>query len=154
MDTVKVHLQTQDVKSPIYKGTLHCLRSILSKDGASGLYRGMTSPLGGVAVVNSIVFGVYGNSQKVAEDPSSLKSQFISGSLAGLAQSFVCSPMELAKTRLQVQETNGAKHKFKGPLSCLNHIYRTEGYRGIFRGLGVTALRDVPGKFTKLRHKF
>lgn len=151
MDTIKVHLQTQDVKTPKYKGTFHCFRTILAKEGTTGLYRGMTSPLGGVALVNAVVFGVYGNFQRNVEDPNSIKSHFLGGALAGFAQSFICSPMELAKTRLQVQEEGTPKHKFKGPLQCLNHIFRTEGFRGIFRGLGITALRDVPGKFRSFR---
>lgn len=146
MDTIKVHLQTQDVKTPKYKGTFHCFRTILAKEGAIGLYRGITSPLGGVALVNAVVFGVYGNIQRNVEDPNSLKSHFLAGTLAGLAQSFICSPMELAKTRLQIQEGSASKIKFKGPLQCFNHIFRTEGFRGIFRGLGITAMRDVPGK--------
>lgn len=147
MDTIKVHLQTQDVKTPKYKGTFHCCQTIMAKEGINGLYRGITSPLGGVALVNAVVFGVYGNIQRNVENPNSLKSHFLAGTMAGLAQSFICSPMELAKTRLQVQEDFATKHKFKGPLQCLNHIFRTEGFRGIFRGLGITAMRDVPGKF-------
>ncbi|KAL5280603.1 SLC25A29 family protein [Megaselia abdita] len=145
MDTIKVHLQTQDVKTPKYKGTFHCFRSIMGKEGPTGLYRGITSPLGGVALVNAVVFGVYGNIQRNVEDPNSIKSHFLAGTLAGLAQSFICSPMELAKTRLQVQEECAPKNKLKGPLHCFKHIFRTEGFRGIFRGLGITALRDVPG---------
>ncbi|XP_058840127.1 mitochondrial basic amino acids transporter [Topomyia yanbarensis] len=145
-DTVKVHLQTQDYRNPLYKGTLDCFRKIIAKETVRGLYRGMSSPMAGVAVVNAIVFGVYGNVQRRTSDPDSLYSHFLAGSAAGLAQSFICSPMELVKTRLQLQDNlpKGA-FRFNGPIDCLRHIHKKGGFRGVFRGLGITAARDMPG---------
>lgn len=79
--------------------------------------------MAGVAAVNAIVFGVYGNVQRHAANPDSLYSHFLAGSAAGLAQSLICSPMELIKTRLQLQENlpKGA-FKYKGPMDCSRHI--------------------------------
>jgi solute carrier family 25 carnitine/acylcarnitine transporter 20/29 len=138
LDTVKVHLQTQDAKNPRYRGTVHCLRSLLAKEGVRGVYKGITSPLAGVAAINAIVFGVYGNTQRNLSNPDTLKSHFIAGGTAGLFQSFLCSPMELAKSRLQVSDGT------KGPVECLRTIYAHEGFRGIFRGLNMTILREIP----------
>uniref|UniRef100_A0A182K5D4 Mitochondrial carnitine/acylcarnitine carrier protein CACL n=1 Tax=Anopheles christyi TaxID=43041 RepID=A0A182K5D4_9DIPT len=145
-DTVKVHLQTQNHRNPLYRGTYDCFRKIIVREGVHGLYRGMSSPMAGVAVVNAIVFGVYGNIQRRTTNPDSLYSHFLAGSAAGLAQSIVCSPMELIKTRLQLQDNlpRGAE-RFSGPLDCTRSIWRREGARGIFRGLGITAARDMPG---------
>jgi solute carrier family 25 carnitine/acylcarnitine transporter 20/29 len=138
LDTVKVHLQTQDAKNPRYRGTVHCLRSLMAKEGVRGVYKGITSPLAGVAAINAIVFGVYGNTQRNLSNPDTLKSHFIAGGTAGLFQSFLCSPMELAKSRLQVSDGT------KGPVECLRAIYAHEGFRGIFRGLNMTILREIP----------
>jgi len=72
----------------------------------------MSSPLASVAVINAMIFGVYGNVQRRLNNPDSLRSHALAGSIAGLVQSFVCSPMELVKTRLQIQEqvcANGAQ---------------------------------------------
>ncbi|KAJ8982882.1 hypothetical protein NQ317_004312, partial [Molorchus minor] len=139
LDTVKVHLQTQDLHNPKYRGTVHCLRSIISKEGIRGVYRGVTSPLLGVAGINAIVFGVYGNVQRKLSNPDSLASHALAGGTAGLFQSFICSPMELAKSRLQVGDPIS-----KGPLECLMRIYTNEGFRGVFRGGGLTIGREVP----------
>lgn len=46
--------------------------------------------------------------------------------------------MELAKTRIQI--SGGTV----GPWQCLKGIYKQEGFRGVFRGLGATACREVP----------
>lgn len=98
----------------------------------------MSSPLAGVAVVNSISFGVYGNVQRLMNHET-LASHFWAGVAAGLAQSVVCSPIELVKTRQQLLPGSG------GPLHCVGGVLRTEGLRGLFRGLASTALRDSPG---------
>ncbi|XP_044267250.1 mitochondrial basic amino acids transporter [Tribolium madens] len=137
LDTIKVHLQTQDAKNPKFTGTVDCFRKLVTKDGLRGLYRGMTSPLAGVAAINAIVFGVYGNTQR-SLNPETLQSSLIAGATAGFFQSFLCSPMELAKSRLQVAKSPS------GPLDCLRKIYRGEGVRGLFRGLNSTILREIP----------
>nr|XP_023028387.1 mitochondrial basic amino acids transporter-like [Leptinotarsa decemlineata] len=139
LDTAKVLLQTQDTKNPRYSGTIDCLRSLLAKEGIKGIYRGVTSPLLGVAGINAIVFGVYGNTQRILSNPDSLKSHAIAGGAAGLFQSFICSPIELAKSRLQVSNNVG-----KGPIECLCKIFATEGLKGVFKGLGLTIGREVP----------
>ncbi|EZA52627.1 hypothetical protein DMN91_001677 [Ooceraea biroi] len=142
LDTVKVHMQTQDCRNPKYRGTWDCLRTILAKESVSGLYRGMTSPIAGVAMVNAIVFGVYGHTQRHLSEPDRLSAHFLAGASAGIAQTPVSSPIELAKTRLQLMTpSQGTSH---GPMQCLRNIYRQEGYRGIFKGLGVTFLREGP----------
>lgn len=145
LDTVKVHMQTQNHLNPVYRNTWHCLTKIAKTESIRGLYRGMSSPMAGVAAVNAIAFGVYGNVQRMTTDPNSLKSHFLAGGSAGLAQSLICSPMELIKTRLQLQHTNPAAVQFKSPFQCLAYIWKAEKFRGIFRGLGITAARDVPG---------
>ncbi|CAH0554645.1 unnamed protein product [Brassicogethes aeneus] len=138
LDTVKVLIQTQDSKNLKYKGTLDCFKSIIRRDGLRGIYKGMSSPLAGVAGINAIVFGVYGNTQKNLSNPDSLKSHAIAGATAGLFQSCVCSPMELAKSRLQVTSSKS------GPVKCLKNLYDSKGLRGVFKGLNLTIAREVP----------
>lgn len=146
-DTVKVNLQTQDFKNPIYRGTYDCLKKIIQRDSIAGLYRGISSPLASISVLNAIVFGVYGNVQRRTTDPDSLIAHFCAGTAAGLSQTFICSPMELVKSRLQIQNEIPNAIKHKSPFACLRHIWKTEGRRGVFKGFGITAARDAPGEF-------
>uniref|UniRef100_A0A1B0A4R9 Mitochondrial basic amino acids transporter n=1 Tax=Glossina pallidipes TaxID=7398 RepID=A0A1B0A4R9_GLOPL len=145
LDTIKVHLQTQSPKEIKYHGTWHCLKTIVKEEGIHGLYKGMTSPLAGLAAVNAIVFGIYGNVQRMCRDPNSLGAQALSGGVAGFFQSIACAPMELAKIRMQLQTKDQLGKKFNCPLDYLIHVVRTEGYIGTMRGIGFTAFRDVPG---------
>lgn len=153
-DTVKVRLQTQDSNNKIYRGTFHCLSTIIKQESFQGLFKGMSSPMAGLAAVNAIVFGVYGNILRASSSPASLQNQFLAGSAAGFVQSFVTSPMELAKTRMQLQgQANPMvslpfwqknRIAYKNPLDCLAKTFRNEGLFGIYRGLGCTILRDAP----------
>ena len=59
--------------------------------------------------------------------------------------------MELAKTRMQVQgqgeslhKYRHTKHSYSGPVDCLVKVYKHEGMPGVFRGLGLTIVRETP----------
>ena len=138
-------MQTQDAKNPQYRNMLHCMKTMIARDSIRGLYRGMSSPMLGISAINAVVFGVYGNVQRISSNPNSYMSHFLAGSMAGATQSIITSPMELAKTRLQVQMDKIGATKFKGPTQCLSYIYQCDGIRGLFRGFGATILRDIPG---------
>ncbi|EPB68254.1 hypothetical protein ANCCEY_12660 [Ancylostoma ceylanicum] len=40
LDTIKVRLQTQNSASKLYRGTWHCFKMIIQKEGVHGLYKG------------------------------------------------------------------------------------------------------------------
>ncbi|CAM1325433.1 SLC25A29 (predicted) [Pycnogonum litorale] len=151
-DTVKVRLQTQDARNPKYTGMIHCFKQIIHQESVRGLYKGISSPMAGLAFINAIVFGVYGNTIKQFSDSDSISTHFIAGSTAGLLQSFACSPMELAKTRMQIQGQGdkiqrgspSSKAIVNGPVDCLRRLYKTDGLRGPFRGLSITLCREIP----------
>jgi solute carrier family 25 folate transporter 32 len=64
----------------------------------------------------------------------------IAGSTAGAISTTLCSPLDVAKTRAQVQSVAGvgAAHKYDGVLRALRTIYREEGVRGWYHGLTPT----------------
>lgn len=113
----------------------------------SGLYKGIGSPMMGLTFINAIVFGVQGNAMRMlcTDTP---RNQFLAGAAAGLIQSVICCPMELAKTRMQMQgtgEKSASRKIYRNSLDCLVRIYRKEGIRGINRGMVTTVIRETPG---------
>ncbi|XP_057715619.1 mitochondrial basic amino acids transporter isoform X2 [Corythoichthys intestinalis] len=112
-----------------------------------GLYKGLGSPMMGLTFINAIVFGVQGNAMRKLGRDTPL-NQFLAGASAGAIQCVICCPMELAKTRMQMQGTGEKKSKrkmYKNSLDCLLRIYNKEGIRGINRGMVTTLLRETPG---------
>uniref|UniRef100_A0A1A7Y5K3 Mitochondrial basic amino acids transporter n=1 Tax=Iconisemion striatum TaxID=60296 RepID=A0A1A7Y5K3_9TELE len=146
-DTVKVRLQVQNVDRPLYRGTFHCFQSIIRQESVFGLYKGIGSPMMGLAFINAIVFGVQGNTMRLLgrDTPT---NQFAAGAAAGTIQCVICCPMELAKTRMQMQGTGEKKSSrklYKNSLDCLVRIYRREGVWGVNRGMVTTLIRETPG---------
>ncbi|XP_028713918.1 mitochondrial basic amino acids transporter isoform X3 [Peromyscus leucopus] len=130
------------MEKPQYRGTLHCFQAIIKQESVLGLYKGLGSPLMGLTFINALVFGVQGNTLRALGQDSPL-NQFLAGAAAGAIQCVICCPMELAKTRLQLQDVGPAR-TYKGSLDCLVQIYRHEGLRGINRGMVSTLLRETP----------
>lgn len=62
----------------------------------------MSSPLLGLGFINAIVFGVEAQAIRALGEKTTY-THFVSGAFAGAVQCIVCSPMELAKTQMQVQ---------------------------------------------------
>ncbi|XP_077415299.1 mitochondrial basic amino acids transporter [Vanacampus margaritifer] len=146
-DTVKVRLQVQNAEKPLYRGTYHCFQSIVRQESTLGLYKGLGSPMMGLTFINAIVFGVQGNAMRKLGHDTPL-NQFLAGASAGAIQCVICCPMELAKTRMQMQGTGEKKSKrkmYKNSLDCLLRIYNKEGIRGINRGMVTTLIRETPG---------
>ncbi|XP_051942287.1 mitochondrial basic amino acids transporter isoform X2 [Hippocampus zosterae] len=143
----QVRLQVQNADKPLYRGTLHCFQSIVRQESTLGLYKGLGSPMMGLTFINAIVFGVQGNAMRKLGRDTPL-NQFLAGASAGAIQCVICCPMELAKTRMQMQGTGEKKSKrkmYKNSLDCLLRIYNKEGIRGINRGMVTTLIRETPG---------
>eukprot|EP00112_Aurelia_sp_Birch-Aquarium-sp1_P020210 Seg5158.1 transcript_id=Seg5158.1/GoldUCD/mRNA.D3Y31 product="hypothetical protein" protein_id=Seg5158.1/GoldUCD/D3Y31 len=141
-DTIKVRLQGQGVvaNAPVkYTGTIHCLLETVRKEKVYGLFKGITPPLLGTAAWNALVFGVYGNTMKAltkSEDREkySVLHTTIAGVAVAFAQSVIICPLELIKSRLQIQ--TDSKHRlYKGEF-VLCFFQKVQGcrYLGINAG--------------------
>eukprot|EP00128_Syssomonas_multiformis_P000038 Colp12_sorted_trinity150504_noHs@35808 len=150
LDTIKVRIQTQ-INVP-HTDVLRLSRQIIVQEGARGLYRGVTSPLGGVAALNTTLFGSYGVMKRLLttdeKQDLTLNQVFIAGAGSGLACCAITTPTELVKCRMQVSQAPtvagdlAAAHPSLG--ACVRHIVKTEGVFGLYRGWWATVLRDAP----------
>ena len=143
LDTVKVRLQTQNPQSALYRGTFHCIRCILKSEGPTALYKGMSSPLASLALVNALIFGMHGQVASRFKDQQALSTHFFAGAAAGAAQAFISSPMELLKLRAQLHRPEQAGPA-PTPCQMLQQIVREKRFRHLSRGLLATQLRDCP----------
>ncbi|CAO3655280.1 unnamed protein product [Mucor fragilis] len=157
-DTIKVRLQTQPTP-PIYSGAMDCVRKLIKEEGPKGLYRGVMSPLAGIGFCNAVMFMANGWSRRMLQngDEKRVLSIFeigVAGSMAGSVMAFLNCPIELLKVKLQTQDPKGfvnasGKHEpaYKGVIDCGIRTVRAQGFSGIYRGMGVTLMRDTPSYF-------
>lgn len=158
-DTVKVVMQTSATDT----SALGAARAVVGSRGLLGFYRGMAAPLATVAAYNAIVFGTWGAVERVLSPsgtPLTSAQAVLAGSMAGVPVSLLAAPTELLKCRLQAQggarpppgaaytaaDVRAGRALFNGPLQVMRSVLAHEGgVLGLYRGLGATLLREVPG---------
>ncbi|GAB4842181.1 Mitochondrial arginine transporter bac2 [Ancistrocladus abbreviatus] len=146
LDTLRIRQQNSNAGSAV-----SIFRRVLATEGPAALYRGMTAPLASVTFQNAMVFQTYAvlsrafDSAVDPRDPPSYKGVALGGFGTGALQSLLLTPVELIKIRLQLQQkTHFRNDSETGPINVAKNIYRTEGIRGLYRGLAITVLRDAP----------
>lgn len=136
-DTVKVRLQT----SNRFKGPVDCVLQTLKKEGIPGFFKGITPPMCGWVMMDSVMLGsltIYRRlvKERIYPDHSKLPltGHCIAGLGAGWTVSFVAAPVETVKARLQVQYDAGTK-LYSGPIDCVLKLFRNDGLRSLYKGL-------------------
>lgn len=169
LDTVKTRLQA----GKGYKNTFHCILTVYRKENVSGFFKGLSFPLASITLYNSVVFGVYSNTQRLIRESRSgterrgpdLVELVLSSIAAGFISVGIGAPVDLVKIRLQMQtqpvptenltlagsvplrsvELREQQPGSRGPVHCISTILQSEGIPGLYRGAGAMVLRDVPG---------
>jgi len=145
LDTIKVRLQTMR----IYSSAIDCTLKTIKQEGVTGLYKGMLSPLVGVMPIYSVYYFAYGASKSFLGanqySPLTMKQLFLAGMMTGFATLPLTIPIELVKSRLQIQTDVKNHSRYNGDFDCAQQILKTEGIKGLFRGATVTFWRDVLG---------
>ena len=122
------------------------ISQMIIKEGPFSFYKGLLSPMSTMPLINSIVFSSYSISiayikkWEMTKDFSIDKQIMIGGSFAGFLSSFVTSPVELLKIKLQLQKDGIPV--YKGNMDVASKVYQVSGFKGIFQGLYLNLLRD------------
>ncbi|TCD66536.1 hypothetical protein EIP91_001257 [Steccherinum ochraceum] len=142
LDTVKTRAQ---IAAPgMFKGPMDVLKQTLKNEGFFGLYKGMASPLIGIAGVNSLLFAAYGTSKRIISPfpQLSLKEIAAAGAMAGAANAILASPVEMFKVRMQGQYGGKDDKRLR---NVAQEMWQQWGFRkGIMRGYWVTVAREIP----------
>lgn len=147
-DIVKVRLQT----TTQYSSALDAATSIYKHEGALAFYKGTLTPLIGIGACVSIQFGAFHQARRALEERNKAAGRkgdlgydqyFAAGAFAGLANTFLSSPIEHIRIRLQSQP-HGAGKLYNGPLDCIRKVSAHDGIaRGLYRGTSVTLFREA-----------
>ena len=87
--------------------TLDAARAVWASEGFRGFFRGLSASVLAFGPASALWWGVYGSSHRFLETQEayipSIMADAMSGFAAGVISSIVTNPLEIAKTRLQVQ---------------------------------------------------
>ena len=139
LDTVRTRLQAAPAGA--YRGAWHCARVTVRREGPLALYKGLAWPLAAQGLYKAIMFGVYGAASRALRGgdparPLAAHEVFAAGGVAGGANALVLAPVELVRNRFQVAA---------GRTTLRAVLREAVAAGGLYRGLGATLLRDVPG---------
>ncbi|XP_061644198.1 solute carrier family 25 member 48 isoform X1 [Phyllopteryx taeniolatus] len=130
----------------LYRGPLHCVSSIVRREGLPGLYRG-----GGAMLLRDVPgyalyfvpYAVFCDLLKAdATSEPHPCSIWLAGGLAGSISWVTATPADVVKSRLQADAH--LHRKYNGVLHCILQSYKTEGAQVFFRGASVNAIRGFP----------
>jgi len=146
-DTVKVRM----AKYPHYNGMWHTLTETLRHEGIRGLYKGCASPLSLCCFLTSTSFFTYGVTKRALEPHTSNYyfgklngTAFLAGAMNGFICSFIEGPMDLIKSKIQVQRREMvATNEYRGVFQAARIIYNKYGVRGLYQGLSATSIRNT-----------
>ncbi|XP_022993643.1 solute carrier family 25 member 44-like isoform X1 [Cucurbita maxima] len=129
-----------------YNGGLDVARKLVKSDGIRGLYKGFGLSVITYSPSSAVWWASYGASQRIiwrflgqnsaSESFAPSHSQLISvqaggGIIAGATASFITTPLDTIKTRLQVMGDKG-----KTARQIVESLIAEDGWKGFYRGLG------------------
>ncbi|PNS19936.1 hypothetical protein CAC42_7903 [Sphaceloma murrayae] len=85
------------------------------------------------------------------EKPLPFIYQFAAGAVAGVSEILVMYPLDVVKTRVQLQTgpaVAGSDH-YTGMLDCFRKIIKNEGFGRLYRGIEAPILMEAPKRATK-----
>jgi hypothetical protein len=182
VDVVKERLQIQQQRNVQsnsnyqYSGSFDALRQIIKTEGIRGIYKGYGATLASFGPFSALYFMFYEQCKALAREYINRQNNDIGKNMtppikdgdlplfhlvacssgAGALASWLTSPLDMAKLRLQVQRgqqaatTKGSSNnqttvlQHRSMLDCLRSAYREGGVNGLFRGAGARVIHFVP----------
>ena len=140
----------------LYANSFECMAITVRAGGFAGLYRGLTPQLLGVVPEKAIKLQVNdllrlafsSNDDATGQQQINLSLEVLAGACAGACQLLATNPMEIAKTRLILQDETAEllkKRGFTPPQSkSFSDVVKELGFPGVYRGASACLARDVP----------
>jgi hypothetical protein len=158
VDVLKERMQVQNT----YRNSWHGLTEIWKHEGPTGMYRGYGATLASFGPFSALYFLFY-EQLKVAATPqqsqTSIRNEnsvdlpftsiILCSCSAGALASWLTSPLDMAKLRLQVARGSQASSIAQSAsntsmVQILRSVVQEEGVRGLFRGAGARVLHFAP----------
>mmetsp|Transcript_38369 Transcript_38369/g.52049 ORF Transcript_38369/g.52049 Transcript_38369/m.52049 type:complete len:303 (-) Transcript_38369:123-1031(-) len=132
-----------------FTGLVDCLKKMLAKDGAAGLYRGFGISVAGIIAYRASYFGMFDTGKAMFFPDAKAANVF---AMWGFAQCVTVSagvasyPLDTVRRRLMMQSGRAAEDiMYTGTMDCFRKIYADEGAKAFFKGSLSNVLRGTGG---------
>lgn len=147
---VKTRLQLDRSSGKKTLSIQKCIQQIYSERGKLGFWRGVTASYWGISetVIHFVIFErlkkqweAYRKSKRKNDEKTFIDfaGMMLCGAISKTCATCIAYPHEVARTRLREQG-----HRYTSFWQTLRVVYREEGRRGLYRGLGLALMRQIP----------
>lgn len=141
------------------RGMRDVFQRTVQMDGLRGLYQGYGIALAGVVVYRALHLGGYdalkhdllvryrnNNGNKLISSDLPLHYKFLTAQLVSLVAGTICYPIDSVRRRLMMQAcVVREKRLYRNGMDCFVQVWREEGWRGFYLGIGPNVVRSVGG---------
>ncbi|KAL1899775.1 hypothetical protein Sste5346_002641 [Sporothrix stenoceras] len=86
----------------------------------------------------------------MSDQPLPFVYQFAAGAVAGVSEILVMYPLDVVKTRVQLQTGTGTgPDSYNGMVDCFRKIIKHEGFSRLYRGISAPIMMEAPKRATK-----
>ncbi|KXS12842.1 mitochondrial carrier [Gonapodya prolifera JEL478] len=159
VEHIRIRLQVQTTEADaiatgrtFYKGPVDAIRRIYAERGIAGVWKGQGVTVAREILAYSAYFVTYESLvQRYMEregitDRTKLPMAKAMGygAVAGFGFWIACFPVDVIKSKIQLDHLDPAKRLYRSSWHCLTHTFRAEGVPGLFRGFVPCMLRAAP----------
>lgn len=145
LDAIKTRMQTS------HRTFVQSTRSIYNENSLFGFYRGVTSPLISLTLLNTMNFTSYAyfkryfSTRGIFDSSNVVPLCTVSAAMVGPLAALVSTPFELVKIQLQlsIKSTKVQGEKYPGSIRTATSIIREFGIRGLYSGHLVNTSREI-----------
>ena len=119
-----------------FKGLLHFIKTIHSKDGIRGLYRGLPASIHGMIVHRGIYFGGFDTAKEVmAKDSMEIPfwKRWLAAQVVTTSAGLVSYPLDTVRRRMMMQ-AGLEQQLYTNTWDCWRKLYHREGIRSFYGG--------------------
>ncbi|KAE8149193.1 mitochondrial thiamine pyrophosphate carrier 1 [Aspergillus avenaceus] len=152
LDLLRTRFAAQGTER-VYTSLLESVREIARSEGRAGFFRGCTAAVGQIVPYMGFFFATYESLRPMMsgiQDMPFGSGDAAAGVIASVLAKSGVFPLDLVRKRLQVQGPTRSKYvhrnipEYRGVFNTLAMIVRTQGIRGLYRGLTVSLIKAAP----------
>jgi hypothetical protein len=141
-DVVKVRMMADaSVGTPRYRNVFHAFADIYAREGARGLYTGVSPTVQRAAVVAAVELATYDECKTVliswgGLSPSSVWTHLGASLMAGFFTTIASSPLDVIKSRVMNQPVDAAGRgvTYSSTVDCFRKSVKAEGLSSLWKG--------------------
>jgi solute carrier family 25 citrate transporter 1 len=141
-ETLKTRLIHDKLSAePKYRNLFHGIYTIIQNQGLGGCYKGVVPTLLKQSSNQGVRFVVFEDTKKALSGaiPYQVVVDLVSGGFAGFCSTMANNPVDVVKTKMQGIDS----HKYNGFADCFSQIYKQNGVKGFYMGVGPRLVRVI-----------